>query len=240
MQPARAIGCKCQIELSGSISAYCLIAVSHRHLLLPNFSEKREEKVEAKGKGALETFFLKQNYNRQPGTNGNDNSESSSARSDGHLHDPEATSDPNVFSEKTNRLIDWNVETLVRLLKQLVGRRKAISQSRTPTIASAVVTNFSKSVYFPQHSDYLKEVKEIITFPEFDGKVDNMKVNVDDVKLPPLVHEQLRTYVSCIAGMYQDNHFHNFDHASHVLMSVTSTYDRYCLVAAMCADFFRF
>uniref|UniRef100_A0A7S3L4M9 Phosphodiesterase n=1 Tax=Amphora coffeiformis TaxID=265554 RepID=A0A7S3L4M9_9STRA len=188
--------------------------------------EKREEKVEAKGKGALETFFLKQNYNRQPGSSsGHDNSESSASR-DGQAHDPEAVSDPTVFSEKTNRLIDWNVETLVRLLKQLVGRRKAISQSRTPTIASAVVTNFSKSVHFPQHSDYLKEVKEIITFPEFDGKVDNLKVNVDEVKLPSSVHEQLRTYVSCIAGMYQDNHFHNFDHASHVLMSVTKLMSR--------------
>eukprot|EP00977_Amphora_coffeiformis_P016571 scaffold5169_cov172-Amphora_coffeaeformis.AAC.2 len=194
--------------------------------LLSIRSEKREEKVEAKGKGALETFFLKQNYNRQPGSSsGHDNSESSASR-DGQAHDPEAVSDPTVFSEKTNRLIDWNVETLVRLLKQLVGRRKAISQSRTPTIASAVVTNFSKSVHFPQHSDYLKEVKEIITFPEFDGKVDNLKVNVDEVKLPSSVHEQLRTYVSCIAGMYQDNHFHNFDHASHVLMSVTKLMSR--------------
>ena len=192
--------------------------------------------MEAKGKGALETFFLKQNYNRQPGSSGHENSESSSASRDGLVHDPEATSDPTVFSEKTNRLIDWNVETLVRLLKQLVGRRKAISQSRTPTIASAVVTNFSKSMPFSQHSDYLKEVKEIITFPEFDGKVENMKVNVDDVKLPFPVHEQLRTYVSCIAGMYQDNHFHNFDHASHVLMSVTSTYNPNCSTAATCGD----
>ena len=191
--------------------------------------EKREEKVEAKGKGALETYFLKQNYNRQSGSNENDNSESSSR--DAQVQSPETTSDPTVFSEKTNRLIDWNVETLVRLLKQLVGRRKAISQSRTPTIASAVVANFSKSMHFPQHSDYLKEVKEIITFPEFDVKIDNLKVNVDDVVIPSAVHDQLRTYVSCIAGMYQDNDFHNFDHASHVMMSVTSKYDRSWLTA---------
>lgn len=183
--------------------------------------------MEAKGKGALETFFLKENYNRQSGPNGNDNSESSASSRAGQNQDANAAVVEHTrFSEKTNRLIDWNVETLVRLLKQIVGKRRAIQQSRTPTIASAVVANYTKCLQFPEHSDYLKEVREIIVFPEFDVKVGNLKVNVDEVKLPVLIHEQLRTYVSCIAGMYQDNSFHSFDHASHVLMSVTSTYCR--------------
>lgn len=176
--------------------------------------EKREQKVEAKGKGALETYWLKDNYNRNAGSNGMDSSESTD-RSGTEIR--EQPMFDTTFTEKTNRLIDWNVETLVRLLKQIVVRRKAISQSRTPTIASAVVPNFSKCAHFPAHSDYLKEVKEIITFPEFDGRVDKLRTNVDDVKLPSDVTEQLRTYVSCIAGMYQDNPFHNFEHASHVL-----------------------
>ena len=159
--------------------------------------------------GALETYWLKENYNRQTeDSTTNDGSEGSN-RSGGAIRE-QTMVEASAFTEKTNRLIDWNVETLVRLLKQIVVRRKAISQSRTPTIASAVVPNFAKSHAFPEHSNYLKEVKEIITFPEFDGKVDSLRVNVDDVKLPSDVTEQLRTYVSCIAGMYQDNAFHNF------------------------------
>lgn len=148
--------------------------------------------------GALETYFLKENYNRRIESSANDSSEASN-RSGGAIRE-ETIPDVTAFTEKTNRLIDWNVETLVRLLKQIVVRRKAVSQSRTPTIASAVVPHFAKSHAFPEHSNYLKEVREIITFPEFDGIVDKLRVNVDDVKLPSDVTEQIRTYVSCIAG----------------------------------------
>ena len=107
-----------------------------------------------------------------------------------------------------------------------MGRRKAVSQTRTQTLASAVVSNYCKSLCFPEQSDYLNEVKEIISFPEFDGKVDKLRVNVDEVKLPSDVTEQIRTFVSCIAGLYRDNAFHNFEHASHVLMSVTKLMSR--------------
>jgi hypothetical protein len=32
--------------------------------------------------------------------------------------------------------------------------------------------------------------------------------------------DQLEDYVSAVASMYRDNPFHNFEHASHVVMSV--------------------
>ena len=150
--------------------------------------------------GNLETYWLREHYNRQTESTTNDSSEGSN--NSGGVIREETIPEAAAFTEKTNRLIDWNVETLVRLLKQIVVRRKAISQSRTPTLASAVVPNFAKIHSFPEHSNYLKEVKEIITFPEFDGTVDKFRVNVDDVKLPGSVMEQLRTYVSCIAGGY--------------------------------------
>ena len=112
-----------------------------------------------------------------------------------------------------------------------------MSMSRTNTIASAVVTNYSKSASFPLRLDYMKEMREIITFPEFDSTVDTLKVNLDEVKIPSEVSEQLRTYVSCIAEMYrEENPFHNFEHASHVLMSVTKLMSRIIAPSHLDAD----
>jgi hypothetical protein len=40
------------------------------------------------------------------------------------------------------------------------------------------------------------------------------------------VHDQLSSFVSSIASMYQDNPFHNFEHVSHVTMSVVKLLSR--------------
>jgi class 3 adenylate cyclase len=44
--------------------------------------------------------------------------------------------------------------------------------------------------------------------------------------IEPEVVSQLQSYVTGIATMYRDNPFHNFDHASHVTMSVTKLLSR--------------
>jgi hypothetical protein len=122
--------------------------------------------------------------------------------------------------------LNWNYETLIRLLKQIVGRRNAVSKARTNTIASAVVLNYSKERNIPTRSNYFREVEEIINFPQFDRTVNTQKINTEDVQLSLEVMDQLYTYISCIAEMYRDNAFHNFEHASHVLMSVTKLMSR--------------
>ena len=71
--------------------------------------EKREEKVEAKGKGSLETYWLKENYNRQPGSNGNDSSESGISSQSGHETAHQVTPEAQHFSEKTNRLVSTSL-----------------------------------------------------------------------------------------------------------------------------------
>jgi hypothetical protein len=44
--------------------------------------------------------------------------------------------------------------------------------------------------------------------------------------LPKFVIDELRSYVSTLAGMYLENPFHNFEHASHVTMSVVKLLSR--------------
>ena len=66
----------------------------------------------------------------------------------------------------------------------------------------------------------LGEVVEVIALPEFDSKVSKRQQDPETVEIPSTVEDQLRHYVTCISVMYKQNAFHNFDHASHVVMSV--------------------
>lgn len=72
----------------------------------------------------------------------------------------------------------------------------------------------------------LDEVKEVIKLPEFDSKYADHGVNLDSMVLEPRVRFQLRQFVTTIALTYHENHFHNFQHASHVGMSVAKLLSR--------------
>lgn len=76
------------------------------------------------------------------------------------------------------------------------------------------------------HSMPLNEVAEIITLPKFDGKTRQQRVSQQSTDLSPEVVAQLRTFVEAMAGKYRDNPFHNFEHASHVTMSVNKLLSR--------------
>ncbi|CAB9504693.1 Receptor-type guanylate cyclase gcy [Seminavis robusta] len=110
---------------------------------------------------------------------------------------------------RTKRLIDWNVEMLSNLMKEIVARRGGVSVKSTKGAA----TESRKTLP-------LEEVREIIELPAFDSQEASKQMSPEDVTLPLIVTKQLRQLVSTIACMYNDNPFHNFDHASHVVMSV--------------------
>jgi hypothetical protein len=68
------------------------------------------------------------------------------------------------------------------------------------------------------------EVAEIITMPEFVACGTNpatSSVTVSDEAM-----KQLNDYVAVIARLYHNNPFHNFEHASHVTMSVSKLLSR--------------
>jgi hypothetical protein len=64
----------------------------------------------------------------------------------------------------------------------------------------------------------LDEVKEVIPL---STESKTYSQNPEDIELSVAVLSQLRDYVARIAAMYQDNPFHSFEHASHVIQSVT-------------------
>jgi hypothetical protein len=122
-----------------------------------------------------------------------------------------------LTDEKTARLIDWNVELLLRSLREVVARRQALSE-KTQTTKHCLSVAPGATV--------LDEVKEIITLPQFDAEAARQEREPEQIVLGPEVEIELHDYVATIAMMYRENPFHNFEHASHVTMSVVKLLSR--------------
>eukprot|EP00977_Amphora_coffeiformis_P021283 scaffold9134_cov170-Amphora_coffeaeformis.AAC.7 len=175
---------------------------------------QRKDIVVAKGKGALQTFWLNIDGSR-------DDNKSESGASD-ETHSIETTSEgrqtkTRMLEEKTRRLIDWNVDVLKRLLKEIVAWRQA---SRKGIKTEFVPEEESDA----RGQTVIDEVSEIISLPQLNGADATFKQNVDAVCLSEAAETQLDAFVSSIAALYRENPFHNFEHASHVTMSVGTYY----------------
>jgi hypothetical protein len=67
----------------------------------------------------------------------------------------------------------------------------------------------------------LDEVKEVMTMPKFNRQAAALSVSyarAHDVSVPSKIASDFRDYIELIAESYNDNPFHNFDHACHVSM----------------------
>jgi hypothetical protein len=178
--------------------------------------KQRDMKIIAKGKGEMSTFWL------QLGT---EHSDGTSVSGTDHVADKNETLEEekhklqSLASDKTRRLIDWNVEVLLRLLGQIVACRIT-----HPVKISGVFVRNSAS---PKGQTVLDEVKEIITLPNFNAKSAELrKKDSATTQLNDDVVQQLREYVANVAALYRCNPFHNFEHASHVTMSVVKLLSR--------------
>ena len=181
-------------------TADLLIAASKEHWIKP-----RDEQVFAKGKGSLSTYWL---------SVGNDRScsrRSTSSRSQGSeacdITDSVNIDETTVtLNGKSKRLVDWNVQVLLRFLKLIVTRRG--------TSDDCILSDDWHSVIKPDVG-VVDEVAEIIALPEFTktagAESECAQINAE-------VEFQLHEYVTAIAQMYRNNPFHNFQHASHVTM----------------------
>ncbi|CAJ1964636.1 unnamed protein product [Cylindrotheca closterium] len=235
-----------RIQVSGE-TADLLTKAGKEHLL-----EERKTVVEAKGKGKLQTFWLLtvdeerlrgQKIRSKPGltikslsakfspkTTRNDSisprrimgtlSPRTRKRSiESHLLQVEQ-----LLSPKSRRLCQWNVDILVRQLQQVVAFRNTSKCKKNDNLLAKQEEELSK------HRSTLDEVVEIIPLPGFDAEAYNRNQDPNDVELPRKVVDQVKLFVASIALMYRNNPFHNFEHASHVAMSVSKLLSR--IVAA--------
>jgi hypothetical protein len=187
------------------VYVFALLNISYPCLLFSNWIRKREDKIVAKGKGELVTYWLEIKPNSKV---------CQSSRSSESGPGIETTSAPRQksmtsVSEKTKRLVDWNSDVLRRLLQEILISRDG-START---TDRDVRDFGEAGVSSDRigtKNPFDEVKEIIALPPLN-KFKNT-LSKADVQVPEMVVEQLQNYVSHIAAMYNDNHFHNFEH----------------------------
>jgi len=218
-------GAPSRIQLS-SETADLLIAAGKS-----NWIREREEKVRAKGKGELQTYWLEVRHEGSASvTSGSSNSDLGE-RNDLNMPQPAAqikSSAPTArpLDAKAKRLVDWNCDQMVRLLKYVVARRKAQGHCADATVATEESNGLHSTNLRKNVGTVLEEVREIIMLPKFDPRVYRNHDDPGSVELDDDVLQQLHDYVSTIATLYRDNPFHNFEHASHVTMSVSKLLSR--------------
>jgi 3'5'-cyclic nucleotide phosphodiesterase len=178
--------------------------------------------VVAKGKGEMQTYWLEIAPKDSQSTSDRKSTSSASSgnEEDANVIDTTSVMKPLQQDPKTTRLVDWNVDVLLRLLKLIVSRRK--SCSIPPSEKHAPMEERYKSEQYV--TSPLDEVKEIITLPAFiEAK---QQEDPEEIVLPNEVGLQLQDYVSNVAALYNNNPFHSFEHASHVTMSVVKLLSR--------------
>lgn len=169
--------------------------------------QAREDKVEAKGKGLMQTYWIEHKVPK----------ESKGRRS--VVSDFGQSSSSPASDAKIDRLITWNTDILKRMLRHIIASRGGGEASNEAAGDPVIFGEKNQTV--------LDEVQEIIELPDFDGKGPNKKqVDPDFIELDAQVCAEMREYVTAIAQSYRSNAFHSFDHASHVLMSVSKLLNR--------------
>jgi class 3 adenylate cyclase len=90
-----------------------------------NWVEPREDVVNPKGKGAMQTYWLRLSSSKSYSSSISDQSSNHSSVSDtNNMSGVDITAMMGLYDAKSIRLIEWNVAVLLRLLKQVVSPKE--------------------------------------------------------------------------------------------------------------------
>jgi class 3 adenylate cyclase len=182
----------------------------------------RADRVRLKGKGCLQTYWL------NPQLEDYDSIIGFRLFASGDVSSDDISDSLEESEQRRERLIKWNVQTLHGLLETLSRYRSVIKSGPARTAGSfnrsIATANGSKSLD-GEESIVIDEMTEIIVLPPFDPQIHIVDL-ISAPGLPSVVRDQLHVYVSDIASLYRDVPFHNFEHASHVIMSATKLMSR--------------
>lgn len=185
---------------------------------------KRQDLVSAKGKGDMQTYWLKFAAGNSRGASARGTERSMSGTGSYRMWEP-------VKADSIERLVEWNVEVLLGILKQVVVSRKAakpLLQESSPHSTNSSKADISRiSSGTASKGVPLDEVSEIIMLPGFDRSKQHVTTSsTEGIDLGEVVEKELYHFVTLIASAYPQNPFHNFEHASHVAMSVNKLLSR--------------
>jgi hypothetical protein len=186
----------------------------------------RKDLVNAKGKGLLQTYWLNPKKSKTSGsvvssvdgvgTDADDFGSRINMEKGKELNRKPFSAAIEVSAEKLQRLIDWNVDLFEDLLNQIVQKRRRRRRGR-----KADLLHDDESILLVG-SSIRNQVVATVRMPKF--KPDNQ---TREVELDPGAVSQLRMYIAKVANLYRnENAFHNFEHASHVIMSTVKLLQR--------------
>ena len=182
-----------------------------------NWVELREDMVHAKGKGDLQTYWLKHKGERAELQS---HASEMSSVSDGaeildvvHFAPDAGENDPSAPSrqERCKRMIDWNADILAKLLQRVLATRAAVGTHKSPDSKLKAIESETAKI-----GNCMQDVVEVIELPKFDEAVYDF--DPDSIFVSDKVAKQLRNYVSLIASMYKNNPFHNFEHGKYRML----------------------
>ena len=127
--------------------------------------------------------------------------------------------DPLIVSPHLQRLIDWNVDLLAKIIKTILATRYARRSMELNSDSSHLLMSHSAtSLPAPTliiNANPRNEYCEAVQLPHYDpgrlvkrGSMGKFSHELDDA-----VKNQLRDYITTIACAYNDHPFHNFEHA---------------------------
>jgi hypothetical protein len=184
-----------------------------------NWVQKRADLVSAKGKGKIQTYWLHSPHDTiEEAVDKNDGTSSLLVGNRSTLDGITLATLEKSLPPKILRLVRWNVEILKRLLQSVIAKRQG---QAAPKKWGSNIEKREREL--TRNKQCLEEVAEIIALPKYDHKA---YVDASKVEIPTEVVNELRHFVCMIASMHQENDFHNFEHASHVTMSVSKLLSR--------------
>lgn len=214
-----------------------------------NWTKPRDDKVVAKGKGEMETFWLVAPRRHSCVSAASDESAGEGAvvtlPESSHVEDRTRAGDEgskdfdkNLMEQKPlpaklQRLVRWNGDVLLRLLKQIVARRNATTQQGLRGFPKLAHGTSTASDHGAHCATVIDEVKEVIALPKFDAKAVKNQQDARTVTLDTKVTEQLHNYVTVIASLYRpDVPFHNVSHPFRLRSILVHCRDRLTLLYA--------
>ncbi|CAJ1964566.1 unnamed protein product [Cylindrotheca closterium] len=196
-----------------------------------NWIMPRSDKVYAKGKGEMQTFWMKHLTTEDGVSVGDGKQRSDNVLPSSFSHSKRRVAldgtikrkPQDLTQRKFDRLVNWNVDVLITLLKQVVERRQSVGAEPAEL---STIQEVEKELSVPVSeggTPAFDQVVESLELATFDAKAARSQLGVE---LSEEVKNELKEYVRTVASLYNANPFHNFEHASHVTMSVMKLLSR--------------
>lgn len=170
----------------------------------------RSMKILVKGKGEMQTYWIRKSkllkLFRTDSMDLKVLDETVETEMD-HVQDADDAFDADNIQgmSKTERLVEWNVELLTSLLQQIMASREGSVEKQ---LSQRSLLNEG---VLERGGTVLDEFMPIIPLKRFGADELKARRRTSSIDIGEEAKSQLRSYLSGIASMYQDNPFHNFE-----------------------------